>query len=250
MFFSVLCLLCVCAHLFICALWSPAGKSWRLGFRLWCLAVSFSRSHLIDCCSNIMYYFDRNLKHIDVLCCQISIKLKHYKWEGSLNFTFCVFKVLRCMIKIIYHSCSCILNDLNLLRTSDKTCSTNLVYILSLSPTLLLHSIIHEHSCEILNVCKLFVYLISGDTDYRSANMPIILPLILTTTLSLSCTALTYVPQEECLYITFILFTVFRSYLFSFEVTFINDRYVLQFRLCHIRHLSHASRREAQFYSL
>ena len=26
MFFSVLCLLCLCALLFICALWSPAGK--------------------------------------------------------------------------------------------------------------------------------------------------------------------------------------------------------------------------------
>ena len=26
LFFSVLCLLCLCAHLFICALWSPAGK--------------------------------------------------------------------------------------------------------------------------------------------------------------------------------------------------------------------------------
>ena len=61
-FFSVLCLLCVCAHLFICALWSPAGKSWRLGFRLCCLAVSFSLSHLIDCCSNIMYYFDMKFK--------------------------------------------------------------------------------------------------------------------------------------------------------------------------------------------
>ena len=32
-FCSVLCLLCLCAHLFICALWSPAGKgltSWLL----------------------------------------------------------------------------------------------------------------------------------------------------------------------------------------------------------------------------
>ena len=32
MFFSVSCLLCLCARLFICALWSPAGKgltSWR-----------------------------------------------------------------------------------------------------------------------------------------------------------------------------------------------------------------------------
>ena len=26
LFFSVLCLLCLCACLFICALWSPAGK--------------------------------------------------------------------------------------------------------------------------------------------------------------------------------------------------------------------------------
>ena len=26
MFFSVLCLLCLCGCLFICALWSPAGK--------------------------------------------------------------------------------------------------------------------------------------------------------------------------------------------------------------------------------
>ena len=26
MFFSVLCLLCICMRLFICALWSPAGK--------------------------------------------------------------------------------------------------------------------------------------------------------------------------------------------------------------------------------
>ena len=25
-FFSVFCLLCLCEHLFICALWSPAGK--------------------------------------------------------------------------------------------------------------------------------------------------------------------------------------------------------------------------------
>ena len=25
MFFSILCLLCLCARLFICALWSPAG---------------------------------------------------------------------------------------------------------------------------------------------------------------------------------------------------------------------------------
>ena len=34
MFCSVLCLLCLCARLFICALWSPAGKglTYRLSF--------------------------------------------------------------------------------------------------------------------------------------------------------------------------------------------------------------------------
>ena len=45
--FSVLCLICLCVCMFICALWSPAGKgltSW-LGSRLWCLTVSLSLSH-------------------------------------------------------------------------------------------------------------------------------------------------------------------------------------------------------------
>ena len=44
--FSVLCLICICTRLFICALWSPAGKglaSWL--FCLWCLAESLLLSH-------------------------------------------------------------------------------------------------------------------------------------------------------------------------------------------------------------
>ena len=47
-FFSVLYLLCLCARLFICAVWSPAGKrltSLPLGSRLWYLTVSLSLSH-------------------------------------------------------------------------------------------------------------------------------------------------------------------------------------------------------------
>ena len=39
--FSVLSLLCLCVRLFICALWSPAGK----GLTLWCLNVNLSLSH-------------------------------------------------------------------------------------------------------------------------------------------------------------------------------------------------------------
>ena len=38
-FCSVLCLLGLCARLFICALWSPAGKGWPLGSRLWFLLL-------------------------------------------------------------------------------------------------------------------------------------------------------------------------------------------------------------------
>ena len=44
-FCSVLCLLCLCACLFTCALWSPAGKGLTFGSRLWCLSVSLSLSH-------------------------------------------------------------------------------------------------------------------------------------------------------------------------------------------------------------
>ena len=45
MFFSVLCLLCLCARLFICALLSPAGK----GMTSWLsFMVSLSLSHLSD----------------------------------------------------------------------------------------------------------------------------------------------------------------------------------------------------------
>ena len=51
MFFSVLCLLCLCARLFICALWSPAGKG--LASCLWfvvsnCEFVTFPLVSLIS----------------------------------------------------------------------------------------------------------------------------------------------------------------------------------------------------------
>ena len=42
-FFSGLCLFCLYARLFICDLWSTAGKG--LTSRLWCLTVSLSLSH-------------------------------------------------------------------------------------------------------------------------------------------------------------------------------------------------------------
>ena len=41
--FFVLCLLYLCARLFVCALWSPAwGRGWPLSSRLWYLTVRLS----------------------------------------------------------------------------------------------------------------------------------------------------------------------------------------------------------------
>ena len=42
---SVLCLLCLCARLFICALWSPAGKGLTSWFSFVASTVSLSLSH-------------------------------------------------------------------------------------------------------------------------------------------------------------------------------------------------------------
>ena len=44
-FCSVLCLLCLCAHLFICALWSPAGKGLTSWLSLVVSTVSWLLSH-------------------------------------------------------------------------------------------------------------------------------------------------------------------------------------------------------------
>ena len=45
MFCSVLCLLCLCARLFICALWSPAGKGLTSWLSFVVSAVSLPLSH-------------------------------------------------------------------------------------------------------------------------------------------------------------------------------------------------------------
>ena len=55
-FCSVLCLLCLCARLFICALWPPAGKGLTSWLSFVVSAVSLSLSHwypgsgvILDC---------------------------------------------------------------------------------------------------------------------------------------------------------------------------------------------------------
>ena len=52
MFFSVLCLLCLCERMFICALWSPAGKgltSWLSFVMSNCKFVTFLLVSWVRC---------------------------------------------------------------------------------------------------------------------------------------------------------------------------------------------------------
>ena len=51
-FLSVLCLLCLCARLFICASWSPAGKglpSWISLVMSYCEVVTFPLISWVRC---------------------------------------------------------------------------------------------------------------------------------------------------------------------------------------------------------
>ena len=73
-FCSVLCLLCLCAHLFICALWSPAGK----GLTSWLsFVVSTVSSHFhIGTLSQVWYL----IVSIPDLC-----TLTYFQYQISLN---------------------------------------------------------------------------------------------------------------------------------------------------------------------
>ena len=82
-FFSVVCLLSLCARLFICAFWSPAGKGLTSLSRLWCLTVSLSLS--FDILGQVWYL----IVSIPDLCTftyfQYQLSLNSgQKWEHSL----------------------------------------------------------------------------------------------------------------------------------------------------------------------
>ena len=57
-FFSVLCLLCLCARLFTCVLWSPAWKGLDLLALVCCLTVNLSLSHLFPWSSVVLDSID------------------------------------------------------------------------------------------------------------------------------------------------------------------------------------------------
>ena len=60
MLFSVLCLLCLCVRLFICALWSPAGKGLT---SVWCITVSLSLSHWYPGSGEVLGCVDSRFLH-------------------------------------------------------------------------------------------------------------------------------------------------------------------------------------------
>ena len=60
-FCSVLCLLCLCARLFICALWSPAGKGLTSWLSFVVSAVSLSLSHWYPGSGVVLDCIDSNL---------------------------------------------------------------------------------------------------------------------------------------------------------------------------------------------
>ncbi|XP_052806062.1 equilibrative nucleobase transporter 1-like [Mya arenaria] len=63
---------------------------------------------------------------------------------------------------------------------------------------------------------------------FQRKRLPIVLPLAVTSLLSIIITSLIFVQQEIFINIVFVVFTIYRSFLFSFEITFLNDVYPLQ----------------------
>ena len=68
---TVLCLLCLCVRLFICALWSPAGKGLPLGSHLWCLTVRLS---IPDLCT-LTYFEKKNNYTFYSQMCKVTLDL-------------------------------------------------------------------------------------------------------------------------------------------------------------------------------
>ena len=67
-FCSVLCLLCLCARLFICALWSPAGKGLTSWLSFVVSTVSLSLSHWYPGSGVVLDCIDSWSLHLYLLC--------------------------------------------------------------------------------------------------------------------------------------------------------------------------------------
>ena len=69
-FCSVLCLLCLCAGLFICALWSPARKGLTSWLSFVVSTVSLSLSHWYSGSGVVLDCIDSLSLHPYLLCCE------------------------------------------------------------------------------------------------------------------------------------------------------------------------------------
>ena len=97
-FCSVLCLLCLCARLFICALWSPAGKGLTSWLSFVVSTVSLSLSHWYPGSGVVLDYIDSWSLHPCLLWCSIfkihlftheyrlSSSIQHYYLLSNLEY--------------------------------------------------------------------------------------------------------------------------------------------------------------------
>ena len=99
-FCSVLCLLCLCARLFICALWSPAGKRLTSWLSFVVFSVSLSLSHWYPGSGVVLDYIDSWSLHPYLLCDNTSrpnescLKTKNlYSLASNMSMFVCVIKV-------------------------------------------------------------------------------------------------------------------------------------------------------------
>ena len=95
-FCSVLCLLCLCARLFICALWSPAGKGLTSWLSFVVSAVSLSLSHwypgsgvVLDCIDSwslhpYLLLFNLINHRISIMCSLCNVYCVPPRTEGKV----------------------------------------------------------------------------------------------------------------------------------------------------------------------
>ena len=85
---SVLCLLCLCARLFICALWSPAGKGLTSWLSFVVSTVSLSLSDWYPGSGVVLDCIDSWSLHPYLLCMKICVEQKSKTCLGSWKIVY------------------------------------------------------------------------------------------------------------------------------------------------------------------
>ena len=82
-FCTVLCLLCLCVRLFICALWSPAGKGMTSWLSFVVSAVSLSLSHWFPGSGVVLDCIDSWSLHTYLLLCMYFVNIFMFPYEHN-----------------------------------------------------------------------------------------------------------------------------------------------------------------------